>query len=408
MKRLVNCISLVLVFAMVLPLCSCKKDKVRDRRRDDDDSEYDDDRDDDDDDPVIVNDPSEFNNADFDKSSVIENIWFAESLLGGSPVDVCDNLCDIYSFGGSYSSYDYYDGFVTFLGDGFNMDGAYIKSIHFYLDDYQVIEMDFCITEEQFLSLGAKESETIDTDVNLPAEDSYKSVCEVLEKKYGKADMCDTSWMKADKAESQKWNVGNNLVVAVTWGENCFGIPGNNQMEIAISKDADFVPGCNAMLPTSDFLDPELESIIAFCESCFGKDQDTVKAMIEGYFDIELKNSTKLTEDSDSTVEYLYDGLDFTIAEVDYHEISIISNPNSGQVFDIIFWDLNVTPDREQYDYQLYFHKFTSYFGELDTYYFSDYSSYMYDNNTEVMFGGSADSFDTYFSLVIQNEDYNV
>ena len=57
MKRLINCISLVLVFAMVLPLCSCKKDNVRDRRRDDDDSEYDDDRDDDDDDdddPVIV------------------------------------------------------------------------------------------------------------------------------------------------------------------------------------------------------------------------------------------------------------------------------------------------------------------------------------------------------------------
>ena len=135
MKKLVNCISLVLVVAMAMSVCSCKKNKVRDNRRDDDDSEYDDDRDDDDDDPVIVNDPSEFNNADFEKSSVIENIWFAESLLGGSPVDVCDNLCDIYSFGGSYSSYDYYDGFVTFLGDGFNMDGAYIKSNHFYLDD---------------------------------------------------------------------------------------------------------------------------------------------------------------------------------------------------------------------------------------------------------------------------------
>lgn len=406
MKKLVNCISLVLVVAMAMSVCSCKKNKVRDNRRDDDDYEYDDDQDDDDDDVVVVNAPSDYGSNDFDSSSVFGNISFAEAFLGGTPVDVCDNLCDYYSSGSSYSKYDYYEGSVSFLGDGFNMDGAFIKSIHFYIEDYQVIELDYCITEEQFLSMGTKESETIDSDLNLPAEKAYKSLCEVLENKFGKGEMCDTTWMKADKAESQKWDIGNDVVVAITWGENCFGIPGNNQMELAISRNAEFVPGCNAILPTSDTFDPELESIIGFADSCFGKDQDTVRAMIEDRFGIELKDGTKLTEDTDDTVEYLYQGFDITISEVDFHEISIISDADSGQVFDIVFWDLNLTAEREQYDYQIYLHKFTSYYGKLDTYFFSDYSSYIYDNNTEVMFGGSADAYDTYFSLVIQNEDY--
>ena len=141
MKKLVNCISLVLVVAMAMSVCSCKKNKVRDNRRDDDDYEYDDqdDDDDDDDDDVVVNAPSDYGSKDFDSSSVFENISFAEAFLGGTPVDVCDNLCDYYSSGSSYSSYDYYEGFVSFLGDGFNMDGAFIKSIHFYIEDYQVI-----------------------------------------------------------------------------------------------------------------------------------------------------------------------------------------------------------------------------------------------------------------------------
>lgn len=408
MKKIVKFVSLALVFAFLFTLCSCKKDVARRTRDDDDDTEYDEELDDDDDDPVIVNDPSDFGNTGFDRSSVVENVQFAQACLGGDPVSVCDAICDVYNFSGTDSAYDYYEGHVSFWGDGFDMDGAFIKCVHFYLDkDYSVVEVDFCITEEQFLSMGAKESDYIDSDLNLPAKEAYESVCKALEKKYGAPQMCDTSWLKADNAESVKWELGNNVVVAATWGENCFGIAGNNQLEIAISADSDFVPGCNALLPTSDVLDPELEGIIAFGKSCFGQDQDTVKKMIEDYLNVELGDGTKLTEDSDNTVEYLYEGLDYTIAEVKFSEISIISNPDSGKVFNVIFWNLKVTPDQQQYDYALYMHKFVSYYGKPVTYFFNDVSSYMLDDNTEIMFGGSSDNYDTYFYLIIQNEDYN-
>ena len=406
MKKSVKFLSLALAFAIALPLCSCKKDDKRRNRDDDDETEYEEEEDETDA-PVIVNDPSDIDNSDFDRSSLIDTIGFAEACLGTDPVTFDEALDDIYSFSGSSFYNDYYEGSISFMGDGFDLDGAFIKSIHFYLEDYRIIELDYCITESQYLSMGDNESDEIDSDLNLPAEEAYQSVCKVLENKFGKGEMCDTAWMKADKAESQKWNAGN-VVVAATWGENCFGIQGNNQMEIAISKDADFVPGCNAIFPTSDVLDPALAGVIEFTESCFGKDQDTVKKMLEEHFGIELKDGTKLTEDYDNTEEYLYEGLDFTISEVQYSEISIISNPDSGKVFDIVYWNLNLTPEQEQYNYQLYFHKFISYFGKLETYFFSEYSCYKYENNTEIIFGGSSDTYDTYFNFVIQNEDFNV
>ena len=406
MKKSLKYVSLALIFALALTFGSCKKNDIRDIDAEEDDDPVYKVEQDETEDPVVVNDPSDPGNYDFDRSSLVETIGLAESFMGSDPVTFSDAMYDIYAFSGSYFVNDYYEGSISFMGDGFDLDGAFIKSIHFYLKDYSIIELDYCITEAQYLSMGAKESDDISSDLNLPAEDAYKSVCEVLEKKYGKSEMCDTAWMKADKAESQKWNAGN-VVVAVTWGENCFGIPGNNQMEIAISADPDFVPGCNAIFPTSDVLDPELAGIIEFTESCFGNDQDTVKKMIEEYLNIELKDGEKLTEDYDDTVEYLYEGLDFSIAEVKYNEISIISNPDSGKVFDIIYWNLNVTPEQEQYDYELYYHKFSSYYGKLETYFFSDSSSVKLESNTEIIFGGSHETYDSYFNFVIQNEDYN-
>ena len=117
--------------------------------------------------------------------------------------------------------------------------------------------------------------------------------------------------------------------------------------------------------------------------------------------------ANRLMGNYDDTVEYLYEGLDFSIAEVKYNEISIISNPDSGKVFDIIYWNLNVTPEQEQYDYELYYHKFSSYYGKLETYFFSDSSSVKLESNTEIIFGGSHETYDSYFNFVIQNEDYN-
>lgn len=270
------------------------------------------------------------------------------------------------------------------------------KSIHCYLNDGKVVEVTYAITENRFFSQGAEGGKNLGKDANLDVV-TYYECAEVnldisLNTCYQK---CSTFFIKTPSSESKMYKM-NDVWIAITYGNDCFGIPGYNLFELAVSTDPDYAPGINCVKKTSDVLDPELEKVIDFGRSVIGKDQETAKTMTEEFLGIKLPTARKNYE---SWVEYYYKDLDFELSGVRFDRVSIYTeSKDNDKVVMLVFW-ANDVYRKQRFEYAVNFYeKLSSVYGGLRSVYGED-SVCRFDDGYEVFVCGGDDMEPSFFKL---------
>ena len=311
-------------------------------------------------------------------STVTENIEIARQCLGMEVREAIDFLQEAYDFYALSASAGYIEGDVFFLGDDIDVAGVSIKRIHFFLDGNQRIkEVDFCITQEQTLSMGEEMADDVEDDLNLPAKEAFGKMVPRINGLVQEAGTdCDMEWIKATESGGLTWQYGE-MTIAAIWGENCYSIEGNDQFELIVTSDKEFVPGKNLTWSSGAPLDPEIQSAYDLIKECIGQDHETAKDKLQKFCNVELGEGEYYeVGEPFPREEYLYyDQL--SLGGIECSAVSIVRNPSTKKVYCICFLmqsGSTSVPVREFF--QTYMEKLTATFGKPDI---DGYGDYKYD-----------------------------
>ena len=416
MRKMIKLFSVGLVLAMVLSVSSCFGNPRKSDNYTEPETQADSnasvsnsvsnsaDQSGDDTTTETTKDLSKYKSGDFSNPKVLDLVDLAAYCIGLDGQTCLEHLDETFDFPGSHMKYDSYEGVVSFMGSSFTCDDVPFKSIHIYLKNWKVVEVDYCITEERYFSSAAEGGKDLGDDADLPVKQYYDNISGELngifnkpEKEYG------VKWFKPSEGKSSLWKAGD-ISVAATYGTNCFGVEGYNQFELAVSDNKDFKPGYYCVLPVSDEMDEELENLIEIGKTSMGRDFASVKHMIEKKLDITLGDGQQI---GDEFSEYVYKDLDFEVSGVHFNMISIISNRNSLTVFDVIFWSDNISStDCSNYKSN-YERKLTAYYGKPTINYYDGDIGYKFDDGLEFWISANQNGSNSYFYVIFKNENLN-
>lgn len=274
--------------------------------------------------------------SDFcDASYLSGTIEIAKACLGMKVEDASNFLHDAYGVWGSHSKADYFEGEITFFDNNVTVGDVPFKRIHFFLDERMCVnEIDYCLTEAQSLSMGPKQSEEIEKDLGLPAEEAFHMLLGRIRGVAGSAgESCNLDWIKAEKSEGLTWSVDGGLTIVAAWGKNCFSINGNDQFELSFTNDKEFYPGKYVTWLSLEPLDPEIQRGFDLVNDCIGKTLEEAKELF-----LKASNATfgevhfYASDYEGAPDEYIYYAT-YSLAGIDCNVISFWCDPDTGLVY---------------------------------------------------------------------------